>query len=231
LAEPGTGSSDNGLPKELAALFDARSASGRAAAWSTFLDRYSRLLLHAVRTHSRDYDDAMDRYAFVLEQLQERDHARLHRFAANGRGRFTTWLVVVARRLSDDYHRRRYGRLRAGNGSRGERARERHETRRRLVDMVTEELKIDMSPAPKRLDPEMTVRRQELTGALAGALGELDTTDRLILKLRFEEDYSVREIAEFLSLPSQFHVYRRLKATLGRVRRRLTGAGIMDSQP
>jgi len=44
-------------------------------------------------------DGAMDAYAYVLERLRERDCARLRTYADGGPARFTTWLVVVARRL------------------------------------------------------------------------------------------------------------------------------------
>ena len=41
----------------------------------------------------------MDHYAFMLDRLQEDGFHRLRAFAGDGRGQFTTWLVVVARRL------------------------------------------------------------------------------------------------------------------------------------
>ena len=52
----------------------------------------------------------MDGYAHVLERLREHDCRRLRGYAPDGRTKFTTWLVVVARRLCLDFHRHRYGR-------------------------------------------------------------------------------------------------------------------------
>lgn len=54
----------------------------------------------------------MDRYAHVLDKLQVDDFRRLRTFVADGRGKFTTWLTVVVRRICLDHHRQRYGRVR-----------------------------------------------------------------------------------------------------------------------
>ena len=62
------------------------------------------------------YDDALDPYAYMLDALRRDGCRRLRGFCANGRGRFSTWLVVVARRLCLDHHRLPVGRRRAGPG-------------------------------------------------------------------------------------------------------------------
>jgi DNA-directed RNA polymerase specialized sigma24 family protein len=49
----------------------------------------------------------MDGYAYVLEALRSDDYRRLRAYAADGRSKFSTWLVVVARRLCLDLHLRR----------------------------------------------------------------------------------------------------------------------------
>ena len=54
-------------------------------------------------------------------------------------------------------------------------------------------------------------------------LNELSPSDQLLLRLRFEEDLTAREIAPLLGLASQFHVYRRIETVCGMVRARLTG--------
>lgn len=57
------------------------------------------------------HDAAMDRYAYMLAQLRCSDFTPLQCHAADGRSAFTTWLVVVARRLCLDH---RDGRLTGG---------------------------------------------------------------------------------------------------------------------
>jgi len=82
------------------------------AAWRAFVAEYSRLLIHVARSVTANHDDAMDAYAFVLEQLRVDQCRRLREFAADPRCKLSTWLVVVARRLCMDLYRHRYGRTR-----------------------------------------------------------------------------------------------------------------------
>src|SRR5262249_41817793 len=100
----------DGLPAELSQLLAAAEPQGAEGAWGEFVHAHSRLLLHVARSMAKDHDDAMDRFAYLLEQLRRDDCRRLRGFVADGRSKFTTWLVVVARRLCLDYDRRRYGR-------------------------------------------------------------------------------------------------------------------------
>ena len=64
---------------------------------------------------------------------------------------------------------------------------------------------------------------------LDAALAQLDTEDRVILRLRFEDDVSVPEIARLLTLGSPFSLYRRLNRILASVRKTLEAAGINDA--
>jgi len=41
------------------------------------------------------HDGALDGYAYMLEELAVTDCQRLRKYAADGRGRFSTWLAVV----------------------------------------------------------------------------------------------------------------------------------------
>src|SRR5258705_6340095 len=126
----------DGLPQELAQLLNASDSPTRDAAWEAFLTTHSRLLVHTARSLNHDHDAAMDGYAYVLEALRENDCRRLRAYSADGRSKFSTWLVVVARRLCLDFHRHRYGRTR----DTGADAREERAARRRLVDLVAEDL-------------------------------------------------------------------------------------------
>ena len=106
----------NGLPPELSALLRARDDVSRERAWEQFLEKYSRLLLHTVRTRSGTYDEAMERYVFVLQCLREEEFVRLRRYTPEDSARFTTWLVVVTGRMCIDYFRKQYGYPAKGNG-------------------------------------------------------------------------------------------------------------------
>jgi RNA polymerase sigma factor (sigma-70 family) len=175
-------------------------------------------LVHTARTVCRDYDATMDAYAYLLEQLRRDDCQRLRSYVADGRGKFTTWLVVVARRLCIDYIRHRYGR-------------EARSSRRNLVDLLAEELDPADLADPTTPDPEASLRVRELSGVLDGALGALDSRDRLLLKLRFEDDLPARQIGLIMGFATPFHVYRRLNALLERLRTALGRRGVQGPEP
>jgi RNA polymerase sigma factor (sigma-70 family) len=157
----------------------------------------------------------MDAYTHVLDQLRKDDCRRLRNYAIEPESKFTTWLVVVARRACIDFHRVRYGRVRAAD-SLG--TKDRRQLRRKLQELtaIPEDLASVVDEAAETAD--RMVLDEELTTSLQGALDTLIPSDRLILALRFEEDLSASEIAKILMMPSPFHVYRRLNGILSRLR-------------
>jgi len=215
------------LPEALQALLEAADDASREKAWAAFVDEYSRPLLGTTRYLSTDYDGQMDRYGFVLEELRRDDFKRLRGYEAEPRSQFTTWLVVVTRRLCRDWERKRYGRAREGDE---DAARERLETRRRLTDLIVEELEPGRHPSDGA-NPERSLRQSELREALDAQVAGLDPDDRLLLRLRFEDDVPVKRIARVMNLASEFHVYRRLKHVLGGLRSALRAAGIDGPEP
>lgn len=215
------------LPQELSALFDVADPVARDAAWRRFVETHSRLVLFAVRSIDRNHDAAMDAYAYVLEQLQRDDFRRLRVYAADDRGKFSTWLVLVARRLCLDHVRQRYGRRQSEDAQ----SHEAHEARRRLLDHVTEEIDVAEIANEGDRGAEMRVRVDELRDALAEALSALAPSDRLLIKLRFQDALSVPEIARILKAPTPFHIYRRLNAVLAQMRARLARRGVEDPEP
>lgn len=208
-------------PQELARLLAAPDPPTREAAWDAFVAAHSRLLLHTARLLSHDHDGAMDSYAYVLEALREDAHRRLRAYSADGRGSFSTWLVVVARRLCLDFRRHKYGRARDASPE----GRASHAARRRLVDLVTDETEI-AELARDVADPADELQEREQSAALDAAMQGLKPRDRLLLALRFEDDLSAREIAQVMGMPTQFHVYRRLNQVFALLRDRLRQRGM-----
>ena len=186
---------------------------------------HSRLVLHACRTVWRSPDDAMDSYAEVLEHLRADDFKRLRDFAEHPRSKTSTWLVVVARHVCVDIYRRRYGRP----GSDG--TLDQRRTRRRLQDLVAEQLDLYDVAAPESAHTDLPIRRAELHDALRAALLELAPSETLLLKLRFVDDLSAAEIAPLLGLPTPVHVDRRLNALLADLRRSLGRRGVESALP
>lgn len=211
------------LPPELERLLSPSHRDGREEAWSSFVTHHSRLILHVARSMGGGYDAAMDRYSFVLEQLQDDDFKRLRAFATEGRSKFTTWLVVVVRRLCIDHHRRRYGRFDKSSAEGGISVQQ--ETRRALVDLVGEHEDFSRLRVPQRGNPVQRLEREELQQALQAAMSKLDPRERLLLALRFENEMTGREIARVMDYPTPFHAYRRVNRVLRALREELEAGG------
>ncbi|HEX2219364.1 MAG TPA: sigma-70 family RNA polymerase sigma factor [Gemmatimonadales bacterium] len=213
------------VPPEVARLLGSLPGQDQVTAWQAFVERYSRLLLRVAFDFAPGYDDAMDRYAFILDELHRDDFRRLQRFVADGRGRFSTWLTVVARRLCLDQHRCRYGRTRRSNGKAGLPTAERL-ARRRLVELTSATDDVDRIGDVLPADPGDELGEAERREALRRAFRDLAPEDQLLLKLRFEKDLTAGEIAVLLRMPTPFHVYRRLRSLCHTLRARLHGEGV-----
>jgi RNA polymerase sigma factor (sigma-70 family) len=219
------GYSVNELSASLSRLIRAGTPQESDAAWRAFVAEHSRLVLHACRSVWRSPDDAMDAYAEVLDHLHADDFRRLREFATEPRSRVSTWLVVVSHRIALDLYRRRYGR--PGSDA----AIDQRRARRRLQDLVAEQLELHDHAGPEADRADAAIRRAELHDALLGALAGLAPRDVLLLKLRFVDDLSAQAIAPMLEMPSPFHVYRRLNALLADLRRTLGRRGVESALP
>ena len=217
-------------PDVLGRLLRATDPIEREARWAEFVALHSRLLLHVCRGAGGPHDAAMDRYAYLLEQLQHDDYRRLRAYVADGRSRFSTWLVVVAQRLCLDHQRSRYGRFRGGGTDSAGPAPD-LAARRRLADLIGAEVDLATLADPGSGGAEASVRETDLHRTLQASLARLDRRDRLLVKLRFEDDLSMPEIAVNLGFPTRFHAYRRLKDVLAGLRRSLEDRGIAESAP
>ncbi len=218
------------LPPALHLLLHNTDAAARESAWESLVAEQSRLLLHVAHSFATEHDGAMDAYAYVLDRLREDDYRRLRGYEADGRSRFSTWLVVVARRLCLDFYRHRYGRARGGVRDQ-ESTEAAHAARRRLVDLAAAAIDLTSLAQCDDAAPDHDLRSSQLRDALQSALDELAPDDRLILKLRFEDDLTAQQIATVLQWPTPFHVFRRLNALFARLKRELLARGIESSVP
>lgn len=211
-------------PPEVVRLIGAPTPGERDAAWSHWVDTYSKLLLHVARSLAADHDDAMDAYTRVLEQLRADDFARLRSYVPEERTKFSTWLVVVVRRICVDHFRHHYGRPRASEIS------EEQTLRRRLQALAGEDVELS-AIAATTAGADANLERDETLAALDDAVAALDASDRLILELRFADGLSAAEIARLLRLATPFHVYRRLDAITASLRSRLRARGVESALP
>jgi RNA polymerase sigma factor (sigma-70 family) len=210
----------SGLPPVVEALLDRDPPTQES--WAAFAREYTALLLHVARSTSRDRDEAMDAYAYLLDRLSEEGCRRLRGYVVEPKSKFTTWLVVVARRLCVDHYRLKYGRLR-NEESKHERVR--LGLRRRIEDLDAIDDIADSIPDDNPGSAANQVEIVELTSELRNLVKCLDPSDRLLLTLRFDDGLSASEIAGILQYPSQFHVYRRINALLADLRAALEARG------
>ena len=208
------------LPAEVGRLLTAVPGQASDDAWAAFVATYSGLLLRIARRFAPGYDGALDRYTFMLDELRKGDYRRLRKFAADGRGRFSTWLTVVARRLCLDHHRRQYGRFR-GTVPPGSARSQARSARRELTRLDAASQDVADLPAMLGPDPTDEIEDRDRHAALRRVVGQLPPGDQLLLRLRFEQDLTAREMATVLGLPSPFHVYRRLEIVCRLLRERL----------
>ena len=194
------------VPPQLSALLQASDDVARSRAWASFTDEYSRLLLQVARRNAASHDGAMDHYAYILDQLRQDDFRRLRVFAGEGRGKFTTWLVVVARRLCVDHHRRTHGRTYPEEPSGGGRSVDRI-ARRNLADLVAGEIDLEQLEDPTGDPPDARVLRSEQRQALLAAVERLELPDRLLLQLRFEDDVPIGLLAPMVGMTSRWQVH------------------------
>jgi RNA polymerase sigma factor (sigma-70 family) len=206
------------VPSHLAALLEATSAASRDAAWQRFVDEYSRLILSVARSLGGPYDAVMDRYVFTLDHLKRDEFRKLRGYTSDPRAKFTTWLVVVCRRICLDEHRSKFGRARAGSDV------IRLQTRRSLTHSLASALELETLPATDAL-PDVELETRERSERLERCLSLLAPADRLLIRLRFEDDLSAAQIAKILHLATPFHVYRRLNRLLADLRTALVFGG------
>jgi RNA polymerase sigma factor (sigma-70 family) len=217
------------LPPEVVDILRARAPDELDDAWAAFVQVHSKLIFHVAHAFGGSHDRTMDAYAFILERLRSDDCRRLRGFAADGRSRFSTWLVVVCRRLCLDLHRQTYGR--AGRAQNENDASEKRGARKRLADLVSDRAGIEQIEDSSGVDPERRLRQADLSAALRDAIHRLEPDEQLLLRLRFDDDLTAKEIARLIQMPSPFHVYRRLQRLLTDLRRNLYERGVEEAAP
>jgi RNA polymerase sigma factor (sigma-70 family) len=217
-------------PGLLARLLESHTLPAQDEAWAGLVKAHTDLLLRTARYFGGDHDAVMDRYAFILEQLRRDQFRRLRGYNPRDESTFEVWLVAVARRLCLDHHRHRYGRVKSADREDESTALERL-GRRRLVDLLGEALEVTAIPDSARGAPDQELAANERRRALTAALDGLESSDRLLLRLLYEEELTARETARLMRLPTIFHVYRRRNQLLTILRRQLRSRGIHEVEP
>lgn len=267
----------------IASMVSALSSAERQSAWCAFLDRYSNLIYHVVRSFDRDPDRSGDCFLFICEQLSANDLRRLRKFDFAGRASFSTWLCAVVRNLCLDWHRKEHGRHRVfGSVARRsavdqllfeiafrrgfslEECREELSLRgveltfaaveericeiRRclssrelwllssgmaMLDSIDgdEEGTYTVGPADPAPDPESLVALREIHRHVSAALASLTDSDRLLIRLRYQEGLTLQQVAKLVGLKDAQTADRRLRDIVDHLRLALGFQHLIRGKP
>ena len=91
-----------------------------------------------------------------------------------------------------------------------------------------DERAVDMDPADTRPDPEEVAARDEELDALQAALAALSPRDRLMVRMRFEQDLTLDEIARLAGVGRAATVQRAISRAVETMRLQL---GVKDDEP
>jgi len=82
-------------------------------AWDYFINQYDELILGVIHKLVDDYDESMEIYTYVLEQLNSNNCNKLTSYFTESRKyNFETWIAVVTRNCCFDWLRKEKGRKR-----------------------------------------------------------------------------------------------------------------------
>jgi RNA polymerase sigma factor (sigma-70 family) len=262
-------------------MLSALSSSERQSAWCAFLDRYSGLIYHVVRSFDRDPDRSGNAFLFICEQLSANDFRRLRKFDVGGRATFSTWLCAVVRNLCLDWHRKEHGRRRIFDlvthrdetdqvlfeivfrrGFSAEEARDELSRRgidvsfaaveericdlRRclssrqlwllscgnaVLDSINDEEGTFVEPADSSPDPEALAALRETHRQVFSAVASLTDSDRLLIRLRYQEGLTLQQVAKLVGLKDAQTADRRLRDIIDDLRQRLGLEHLVGGKP
>ena len=158
---------------------------------------------------------------YVLDKLMENNYAMVNAF--KGRSTFKTYLFSITHRLAIDFYRHRYGKT-------SKKSNPDHtvpkKDRLKIVSVIDPE---NMSDG-EHLTDTVTHREDEevkkrLAGIIKSHISKLSPEDRLLLKMKYEDNFKVSEIAEILKL-DQKKTYRKINTLLSSFKERFLKEGI-----
>ena len=150
-------------------------------------------------------------FVYVLDKLMEKDYARINAF--KGRSTFKTYLVSITVRLAIDFYHHRYGKTsKKANPDQPVPKK----THLKIVPVEDQEyLSDDNEKRPDEIviDSEVKDAKKRLEEIAQSYLSQLSAEDRLLFKMKYEDNFKVSEIAQILKL-DQKKTYRKISSIL-----------------
>jgi RNA polymerase sigma factor (sigma-70 family) len=194
---------------DISRLLGELASASPTEAWSEFLEDYAPVLQQVVHLFETETDAAADCFLFICEHLASDQFRRLRKFRPGGPASFPTWLRAVARNLCVDWHRKTRGRLRDGT----------------YPDRPVSEPLEDHWFTDPHPDPEMRAASQQRESSLRRMVAGLPDPERLLIRLRFEQDLTLDQIAKLTGLKDAQTVDRRVRQILDSMRESLRERG------
>ena len=148
-------------------------------------------------------------YVYVLDKLMGNNYAMINAF--KGRSTFKTYLFSIVTRLTIDFHRHRYGKTSKESNPEQPAPKK---NRLKIVSITDQENLSDEEHLDEtvinREDKKVKKRLEELVKSHSS---ELSPEDRLLLKMKYEDNFKVSEIADILKL-DQKKTYRKINTLL-----------------
>jgi RNA polymerase sigma factor (sigma-70 family) len=194
---------------DISRLLGELASPSPTEAWREFLEDYAPVLQQVVHLFETETDAAADCLLFICEHLASDQFRRLRKFRSDGPASFPTWLRAVARNLCVDWHRKTRGRLRDGA----------------YPDRPIGEALEDHWLSDPHPDPEMRAASLERESSLRRMVARLPDHERLLIRLRFDQELTLDQIARLTGLKDAQTVDRRLRQILDSLRESLGESG------
>ena len=148
-------------------------------------------------------------FVYVLDKLMEKDYSRINAF--QGRSTFKTYLVSITVRLAIDFYHHRHGK--ASKKANPEEPTPK-KTHLKIISVEDQDnFSDEKRPDEIVIDREVKDAKKRLEEIAQSYLSGLSPEDRLLFKMKYEDNFKVSEIAQILKL-DQKKTYRKISTIL-----------------
>ena len=155
---------------------------GRKQAWDAFVEKYKNLIYHtiykALKGFHTDTDDICNS---VFLSLMENDYKKLKQYKGRNNCTVASWLVVVTSNFTKDFLKKQKHTI-------------------PIKDITTDNVDVIEKVSNPQPQPDEELSKKEYGEIIEELTSDLNTNDKLFLKLYYKEDISPEEIAEILKI-------------------------------
>ena len=167
-------------------------------------------LIEAVCLRKYNYsEEGHECFVYVLDKIMEKDYSRIKAF--QGRSTFKTYLVSITVRLAIDFYNHRYGKVSKKSDPEQPSPKKNH---LKIVSIDDQQnLSDEKRPDEIVINREIKDVKTRFEEIVQYHLSGLSPEDRLLFKMKYEDNFKVSEIAELLNL-NQKKTYKRIEKIL-----------------